>query len=68
MLSFFHWTEKKKKLKEQRERNKHGVFGLGLYRPTAPGFVTDQRGVKAEPEKASFFIYREDGKIKGQRT
>ncbi|XP_034354128.1 disks large-associated protein 5 isoform X2 [Arvicanthis niloticus] len=41
------------KLKEQREKAKRGVFKVGLYRPTAPGFlVTDQRAVKAEPEKA----------------
>ncbi|NP_001411714.1 disks large-associated protein 5 isoform 4 [Mus musculus] len=41
------------KLKEQREKAKRGVFKVGLYRPAAPGFlVTDQRGAKAEPEKA----------------
>ncbi|XP_029397524.1 disks large-associated protein 5 [Mus pahari] len=41
------------KLKEQREKAKRGVFKVGLYRPAAPGFlVTDQRGTKAEPEKA----------------
>lgn len=39
------------KLKEQREKAK--VFKVGLYRPAAPGFlVADQRGVKAEPQKA----------------
>ncbi|CAH6779135.1 Dlgap5 [Phodopus roborovskii] len=41
------------KLKEQREKAKRGVFKVGLYRPAAPGFlITDQRSVKAEPEKA----------------
>ncbi|CAO2590711.1 Disks large-associated protein 5 [Lemmus lemmus] len=41
------------KLKEQREKAKRGVFKVGLYRPDAPGFlVTDNRSVKAEPEKA----------------
>ncbi|KAH0513606.1 Disks large-associated protein 5 [Microtus ochrogaster] len=40
------------KLKEQREKAKRGVFKVGLYRPDAPGFlVTDNRSVKAEPEK-----------------
>ncbi|XP_050998919.1 disks large-associated protein 5 [Acomys russatus] len=41
------------KLKEQREKAKRGVFKVGLYRPAAPGFLTtDQRSVRAEPEKA----------------
>ncbi|KAM7321631.1 hypothetical protein ACRRTK_019723 [Alexandromys fortis] len=40
------------KLKEQREKAKRGVFKVGLYRPDAPGFlITDNRSVKAEPEK-----------------
>lgn len=51
------------KLKEQREKAK--VFKVGLYRPTAPGFlVADQRGVKAEPPKA--FPY--SGRITRSKT
>ncbi|XP_005355449.1 disks large-associated protein 5 [Microtus ochrogaster] len=47
------------KLKEQREKAKRGVFKVGLYRPDAPGFlVTDNRSVKAEPEKAFSYTGR----------
>lgn len=41
------------KLKEQHKKAKGGVFKVGLYTPAAPGFlITDQRSVRAEPEKA----------------
>ncbi|KFP89942.1 Disks large-associated protein 5, partial [Apaloderma vittatum] len=39
MLQRYKEEKELRKLKEQREKAKKGVFKVGLYRPTAPGFL-----------------------------
>ncbi|NWS39898.1 DLGP5 protein, partial [Probosciger aterrimus] len=40
MLQRYKEEKELRKLREQRERAKKGVFKVGLYRPTAPGFLS----------------------------
>ncbi|NXI54306.1 DLGP5 protein, partial [Chloroceryle aenea] len=40
MLQRYKEEKELRKLKEQREKAKKGVFKVGLYRPTAPGFLS----------------------------
>lgn len=46
MLQRYKEEKELRKLREQREKAKKGVFKVGLYRPTAPGFLSL---VPAEP-------------------
>lgn len=39
MLQRYKEEKELRKLREQREKTKKGVFKVGLYRPTAPGFL-----------------------------
>lgn len=40
MLQRYKEEKELRKLKEQREKAKKGVFKVGLYRPPAPGFLS----------------------------
>lgn len=40
MLQRYKEEKELRKLREQREKAKKGVFKVGLYRPTAPGFLS----------------------------
>nr|XP_045011200.1 disks large-associated protein 5 [Jaculus jaculus]XP_045011201.1 disks large-associated protein 5 [Jaculus jaculus] len=51
MLQKYKEEKQLQKLKEQREKAKRGVFKVGLYRPDAPGFLTNQKAMKTEPKK-----------------
>ncbi|NXD11734.1 DLGP5 protein, partial [Nothocercus nigrocapillus] len=56
MLQRYKEEKELRKLKEQREKAKKGVFKVGLYRPTAPGFLSlvPQEPVTVKPkEKAA---------------
>ncbi|XP_062433579.1 disks large-associated protein 5 isoform X1 [Rhea pennata] len=56
MLQRYKEEKELRKLKEQREKAKKGVFKVGLYRPTAPGFLSlvPQDPVTVKPkEKAA---------------
>ncbi|NWI17156.1 DLGP5 protein, partial [Crypturellus soui] len=56
MLQRYKEEKELRKLKEQREKAKKGVFKVGLYRPTAPGFLSlvPEEPVPAKPkEKAA---------------
>ncbi|KAM8807996.1 disks large-associated protein 5 [Eudromia elegans] len=56
MLQRYKEEKELRKLKEQREKAKKGVFKVGLYRPTAPGFLSlvPEEPVTAKPkEKAA---------------
>uniref|UniRef100_A0A8C3WHK5 DLG associated protein 5 n=1 Tax=Catagonus wagneri TaxID=51154 RepID=A0A8C3WHK5_9CETA len=53
MLQKYKEEKHLKKLKEQREKAKRGVFKVGLYRPVMPCFLaSNQNTLKAEPKKA----------------
>ncbi|NXA49427.1 DLGP5 protein, partial [Nothocercus julius] len=56
MLQRYKEEKELRKLKEQREKAKKGIFKVGLYRPTAPGFLSlvPQEPVTVKPkEKAA---------------
>ncbi|NXL93555.1 DLGP5 protein, partial [Alectura lathami] len=62
MLQRYKEEKELRKLKEQREKAKKGVFKVGLYRPTAPGFLTlipeDPVAVKPKEKAAPAFSGR----------
>ncbi|NXP26484.1 DLGP5 protein, partial [Scytalopus superciliaris] len=54
MLQRFKEEKERRRLVEQREKAKKGVFKVGLYRPAAPGFLAPEDPVVAKPkEKAA---------------
>ncbi|KAF2974137.1 hypothetical protein EK904_004822 [Melospiza melodia maxima] len=54
MLQRYKEEKELRKLQEQRERAKKGVFKVGLYRPAAPGFLAAEEPAVAKPrEKAA---------------
>nr|XP_038036155.1 disks large-associated protein 5 isoform X2 [Anas platyrhynchos] len=62
MLQRYKEEKELRKLKEQREKAKKGVFKVGLYRPTAPGFLSlvpeDPVTVKPREKAAPAFSER----------
>uniref|UniRef100_A0A8C5L223 Uncharacterized protein n=1 Tax=Jaculus jaculus TaxID=51337 RepID=A0A8C5L223_JACJA len=56
MLQKYKEEKQLQKLKEQREKAKRGVFKVGLYRPDAPGFLTNQKAMKTEPKKVNLYF------------
>ncbi|NXF90903.1 DLGP5 protein, partial [Eubucco bourcierii] len=79
MLQRYKEEKELRKLKEQREKAKKGVFKVGLYRPTAPGFlsfvpedpVIVKPREKAAPASAAAFsgrITRSKAKNQGEKT
>ncbi|NXG43674.1 DLGP5 protein, partial [Psilopogon haemacephalus] len=79
MLQRYKEEKELRKLKEQREKAKKGVFKVGLYRPTAPGFlsfvpedpVIVKPREKAAPASAPAFsgrITRSKAKNQGEKT
>ncbi|NWV16289.1 DLGP5 protein, partial [Origma solitaria] len=54
MLQRYKEEKELRKLQEQREKAKKGVFKVGLYRPAAPGFLAPEEPVVEKPrEKAA---------------
>ncbi|XP_030922008.1 disks large-associated protein 5 isoform X4 [Geospiza fortis] len=54
MLQRYKEAKELRKLQEQREKAKKGVFKVGLYRPAAPGFLAAEEPAVAKPrEKAA---------------
>ncbi|NWT29504.1 DLGP5 protein, partial [Cardinalis cardinalis] len=49
MLQRYKEEKELRKLQEQRERAKKGVFKVGLYRPAAPGFLATEEPAVAKP-------------------
>ncbi|NXP90206.1 DLGP5 protein, partial [Passerina amoena] len=49
MLQRYKEEKELRKLQEQRERAKKGVFKVGLYRPAAPGFLATKEPAAAKP-------------------
>ncbi|XP_074400137.1 disks large-associated protein 5 isoform X1 [Zonotrichia albicollis] len=73
MLQRYKEEKELRKLQEQRERAKKGVFKVGLYRPAAPGFLAAQEPAVAKPrEKAapafSGRITRSKAKLQEEKT
>ncbi|NXV69309.1 DLGP5 protein, partial [Molothrus ater] len=73
MLQRYKEEKELRKLQEQRERARKGVFKVGLYRPAAPGFLAAEETAVAKPrEKAapafSGRITRSKAKIQEGRT
>ncbi|NXM41033.1 DLGP5 protein, partial [Gymnorhina tibicen] len=73
MLQRYKEEKELRKLQEQREKAKKGVFKVGLYRPAAPGFLAPEEQVVAKPrEKAapafSGRITRSKAKIQEGKT
>ncbi|NWW03921.1 DLGP5 protein, partial [Oreocharis arfaki] len=75
MLQRYKEEKELRRLQEQREKAKKGVFKVGLYRPAAPGFLTlaPEEPVVAKPrEKAapalSGRITRSKAKIQEEKT
>ncbi|NWI30780.1 DLGP5 protein, partial [Sula dactylatra] len=75
MLQRYKEEKELRKLKEQREKAKKGVFKVGLYRPTAPGFLSlvpeDPVTVKPREKAAPAFsgrITRSKTKIQEEKT
>ncbi|XP_054256053.1 disks large-associated protein 5 [Indicator indicator] len=77
MLQRYKEEKELRKLKEQREKAKKGVFKVGLYRPPAPGFLSfvHEDSVKprekAAPASAPTFsgrITRSKAKNQGEKT
>ncbi|NXX47658.1 DLGP5 protein, partial [Tricholaema leucomelas] len=79
MLQRYKEEKELRKLKEQREKAKKGVFKVGLYRPTAPGFlsfvpedpVIVKPKEKTAPASAPAFsgrITRSKAKNQGEKT
>lgn len=61
MLQRYKEEKELRKLQEQRERAKKGVFKVGLYRPAAPGFLAAEEPAVAKPREQVtmriFYIY-----------
>lgn len=60
MLQRYKEEKELRKLQEQREKAKKGVFKVGLYRPAAPGFLTlaPEEPVVAKPrEKVTRVVF-----------
>jgi disks large-associated protein 5 len=54
MLQKYKEEKQLKKLKEQREKAKQGVFKTGVYRPDIPHFLlTNQNAMKLERQKVN---------------
>ncbi|KAM6273571.1 disks large-associated protein 5 [Porphyrio hochstetteri] len=56
MLQRYKEEKELRKLREQREKAKKGVFKVGLYRPTAPGFLSlgpEEPAIAKPKEKAA---------------
>ncbi|NWZ11172.1 DLGP5 protein, partial [Agelaius phoeniceus] len=73
MLQRYKEEKELRKLQEQREKARKGVFKVGLYRPAAPGFLAAEETAVAKPrEKAapafSGRITRSKAKIQEGRT
>ncbi|NWV69645.1 DLGP5 protein, partial [Malurus elegans] len=73
MLQRYKEEKELRKLLEQREKAKKGVFKVGLYRPAAPGFLAPEEPAVAKPrEKAapafSGRITRSKAKIQEGKT
>ncbi|NWI72747.1 DLGP5 protein, partial [Dryoscopus gambensis] len=73
MLQRYKEEKELRKLQEQRERARKGVFKVGLYRPAAPGFLAPEEQTVAKPkEKAapafSGRITRSKAKIQEGKT
>ncbi|XP_055989873.1 disks large-associated protein 5 [Sorex fumeus] len=51
MLQKFKEEKQLQKLKEQRERAKKGIFKVCRFRPDMPYFLSNQKTLKAEPQK-----------------
>ncbi|NXN06548.1 DLGP5 protein, partial [Indicator maculatus] len=77
MLQRYKEEKELRKLKEQREKAKKGVFKVGLYRPTAPGFLSFvhedpvKPREKAAPASAPTFsgrVTRSKAKNQGEKT
>ncbi|NXX71698.1 DLGP5 protein, partial [Spizella passerina] len=51
MLQRYKEEKELRKLQEQRERAKRGVFKVGLYRPAAPGFLAAEEPAVAKPRE-----------------
>lgn len=53
MLQRYKEEKELRKLKEQREKAKRGVFKVGIYRPNAPGFLpfVPQNPVTVKPKE-----------------
>ncbi|NXL19903.1 DLGP5 protein, partial [Setophaga kirtlandii] len=51
MLQRYKEEKELRKLQEQRERAKKGVFKVGLYRPAAPGFLAAEEPAVAKPRE-----------------
>ncbi|NXC76094.1 DLGP5 protein, partial [Anhinga anhinga] len=75
MLQRYKEEKELRKLREQREKAKKGVFKVGLYRPTAPGFLSlvpeDPVIVKPREKAAPAFsgrITRSKAKIQEEKT
>lgn len=58
MLQRYKEEKELRKLQEQREKAKKGVFKVGLYRPAAPGFLAPAAEEPAKPrEKVTRVIF-----------
>ncbi|XP_025955791.2 disks large-associated protein 5 isoform X1 [Dromaius novaehollandiae] len=75
MLQRYKEEKELRKLKEQREKAKKGVFKVGLYRPTAPGFLSlvpqDPVTIKPKEKAAPAFsgrITRSKAKNQAEKT
>ncbi|KAM9290983.1 disks large-associated protein 5 [Morus bassanus] len=75
MLQRYKEEKELRKLREQREKAKKGVFKVGLYRPTAPGFLSlvpeDPVTVKPREKETPAFsgrITRSKAKIQEEKT
>ncbi|XP_039568858.1 disks large-associated protein 5 isoform X2 [Passer montanus] len=53
MLQRYKEEKELRKLQEQRERAKKGVFKVGLYRPAAPGFLAAEEPAVAKPRETA---------------
>uniref|UniRef100_A0A8C5T9W7 Uncharacterized protein n=1 Tax=Malurus cyaneus samueli TaxID=2593467 RepID=A0A8C5T9W7_9PASS len=51
MLQRYKEEKELRKLLEQREKAKKGVFKVGLYRPAAPGFLAPEEPAAAKPRE-----------------
>lgn len=60
MLQRYKEEKELRKLQEQREKAKKGVFKVGLYRPPAPGFLalaTEESAIPKPREKVARGIF-----------
>ncbi|XP_074854750.1 disks large-associated protein 5 [Carettochelys insculpta] len=75
MLQRYKEEKELRKLKEQREKAKHGVFKVGLYKPETPGFLSfrPQNPVTVKPKEktaptSSARITRSKAKSQAEQT